>query len=136
MYALLTTYAEYLLTRAPQSDNPLDAVAAAVRDGLAQGRGDFTFVAARLGMSPRSLQRRLAASGTTFSRIREDIRFELATSMLTRSELSIGEIAYRLGYAEIASFTHAFGRRFGKSPRKVRASSPDCGGRGVVPPPA
>jgi AraC-like DNA-binding protein len=124
VHALLTTYAEYLLTKAPQSDNPLDAVAAAVRDGLAQGRGDFSFVATRLGMSPRSLQRRLAASGTTFSRIRADIRFGLATSLLTRSELSIGEIASRLGYADIASFTHAFGRRSGKSPRQVRRTAP------------
>lgn len=120
VHALLTTYADYLLTKAPHSDSVRDAVASAIRDGLTQGRHDFNFVATRLGMSPRSLQRKIAASETNFSAIRDEIRFDLATSMLTRSSLSIGEIAYRLGYSEIASFTHAFSKRFGKSPRKVR----------------
>jgi AraC-like DNA-binding protein len=107
--------------KAPHSDSVRDAVASAIRDGLTQGRHDFKFVAARLGMSPRSLQRRIGVSETTFSTIRDEVRFELATSMLTRSNLSISEIAYRLGYSEIASFTHAFSRRFGKSPRMVRS---------------
>jgi AraC-like DNA-binding protein len=74
-------------------------------------------------MSSRTLQRRIAASETTFSLIRDEIRFELAASMLAHSDLSIGEIAYRLGYSQIAAFTHAFSRRFGRSPRRVR--SPD-----------
>ena len=85
-------------------------------------------MAARLGMSPRSLQRGIAASGTSFSVLRDDIRFELASSLLTRSSLSISEIAYRLGYAEIASFTHAFTKRFGQSPRKFRSSAGDFQG--------
>ena len=120
VHALLTTYADHLLTKALHSDGVRDAVASAIRDGLTQGRHDFNFVAARLGMSPRSLQRKIGASKTTFSTIRDEVRFELATSMLTQSNLSIGEIAYRLGYSEIASFTHAFSRRIGKSPKKVR----------------
>jgi AraC-like DNA-binding protein len=123
VYALLATYAEYLLAKAPGSGSIRDAVASAVRDGLTQGRHDFDFVVQRLGMSPRALQRRIAASETTFSLIRDEIRFELAASMLAHSDLSIGEIAYRLGYSEIASFTHAFSKRFGKSPRSVRSHS-------------
>jgi AraC-like DNA-binding protein len=120
VYALLATYAEHLLAKAPRPRSIGDAVASAVRDGLTQRRHDFEFIAQRLGMSARTLQRRIAASGTTFSRILEEIRFELAASMLAHSDLSIGEIAYRLGYSEIASFTHAFSRRFGRSPRRVR----------------
>jgi AraC-like DNA-binding protein len=123
IHGLLTTYADYLLAKAPRSDSIRDFVASAVRDGLTQGRPDFDFVAARLGMSPRSLQRRIAALGTSFNIIRDDIRFELANFLLTRSSLSISEIAYRLGYSEIASFTHAFSKRFGQSPRKVRSSA-------------
>jgi AraC-like DNA-binding protein len=123
IHGLLTTYADYLLAKAPQPENLRDAVASAVRDGLAQGRHDFNFVASRLGQSSRSLQRRIAVSGTTFRRIRDDVRFELATSLLGASNLSIGEIAYRLGYSEIAAFTHAFNRWSGKSPRMVRSLS-------------
>ena len=54
-----------------------------------------------------------------FTLIRDEIRFELAASMIAHSDLSIGEIAYRLGYSETASFTHGFSKRFGKSPRWV-----------------
>jgi len=121
VYTLLATYAEYLLAKAPHSGSIRDAVASAIRDGLTQGRDDFDFVVQRLGMSSRKLQRKIAEAETTFSLIREEVRFELATSMLTRSSLSIGEIAYRLGYSEIASFTHAFSKRFGNSPKKVRS---------------
>jgi AraC-like DNA-binding protein len=72
-------------------------------------------------MSRRTLQRRITASDSSFNLIRDDARFELATSMLTDSDLSVGEIACRLGYSEIASFSHAFVKRFGRSPRQVRS---------------
>ena len=121
VHALLASYADYLLTKAPRSDNIRDAVASAIRDGLAQGCHDFDFVVRRLGMSRRTLQRRIAAAETTFSVIRDDVRFDLATFMLADSDLSISEIACRLGYSEIASFSHAFVRRFGRSPRQVRS---------------
>ena len=77
VYSLLATYAEYLLANAPRSRNIRDAVVSAIRDGLAQGRHDFEFVAQRLGMSARTPQRKIAASETTFSFIRDEIRFEL-----------------------------------------------------------
>jgi AraC-like DNA-binding protein len=121
VYALLATYADYLLSKEPQSESVGDAVAFAVRDGLAQGRHDFDFVLRRLGMSRRTLQRRIAAAKTSFSVIRDQVRFELATSMLAASRLSVGEIASRVGYSEIASFSRAFVKRFGRSPRQVRS---------------
>jgi AraC-like DNA-binding protein len=121
IHGLLTTYADYLLAKARRFDSICDCVTSFVRDGLAQGRHDVHFVAARLGTSPRSLQRRLAASGTSFTVIRDEVRFELATSLLTQSGLSISEIACRLGYSEIAAFTHAFSKRYGQSPRTVRS---------------
>jgi AraC-like DNA-binding protein len=123
VYALLATYAKYLLAKTRGAGSVRDDVASAIRDGLTQGRHDFDFVVQRLGTSSRTLQRRIAASETSFSLIRDEIRFELAASMLAHSDLSIGEIAYRLGYSEIASFTHAFSKQFGKSPRKVRSSA-------------
>ena len=64
VYALLATYADYLLEKSPRSGNIRDAVATAIRDGLTQGRHDFDFVAQRLGLSSRTLQRRIAASDT------------------------------------------------------------------------
>jgi len=122
VHGLLTIYADFLLTKEPRPDDMRNAVASAIRDGLTQGRHEFDYVARRLGMSSRTLQRRIAASKTSYSAIRDEVRFELATSMLGNSDLSIGEIAYRLGYSEIAAFTHAFGKQFGKSPSQFRGS--------------
>jgi AraC-like DNA-binding protein len=120
VYSLLIIYAEYLLTKAPRSESLHDAIASAIRDGLTLGRTDIDFVVRRLGMSVRTLQRRIAASGTCYSLIRDETRFDLANSMLEQSNLPIGEIAYRLGYSEIAAFTRAYSKRFGQSPRSAR----------------
>jgi AraC-like DNA-binding protein len=127
VYALLATYADYLLAKAPRNNDIRDVVAFAIRDGLAQGRRDFDFVVRRLGVSRRTLQRRIAASKTTFGMIRDEVCFEIATSMLANNDISISEIASRLGYSEIASFSHAFAKRFGRSPRQARSR-----GRGVA----
>jgi len=124
VHSLLTIYAEYLLAKEPTSQSMRDAAVLAIRDGLTMGRGDLDFVARRLRLSPRSLQRKICASGTSFSALRDETRFELAKSMLAQKDLPIGEIAYRLGYSEIAAFTHAFTKRFGKSPRSARAAAP------------
>jgi AraC-like DNA-binding protein len=123
VHALLTTYADYLLAREPRSASIRDAIVAAIRDGVAVGRSDLAFVARRLHLSARTLQRKIAASGTSFSMLRDETRFHLARSMLAQNDLSIGEIAYRLGYSETAAFTHAFTRRFGRSPRGARAAA-------------
>jgi AraC-like DNA-binding protein len=123
VYSLLVIYAEYLLTKAPRSESMRDAIASAIRDGLTLGRSDFDFVVRRLGMSERTLQRKIAASGTSYSLIRDETRFDLANSMLAHSNLPIGEIAYRLGYSEIAAFTRAYSKRFGQSPRRARVKA-------------
>jgi len=123
LHALLTTYAEYLLAKEPRAASIRDAMVAAIRDGVALGRSDLAFVAHRLHLSARTLQRMIAGSGTSFRALRDETRFELAQSMLGQKELSIGEIAYRLGYSEPAAFTRAFARRFGKSPRDARAAA-------------
>jgi AraC-like DNA-binding protein len=122
LHALLTTYAEYLLAQEPRAPDIRDAIVAAIRDGVALGRRNLDFVARRLHLSARTLQRKIAESGTSFGALRDETRFELARSMLAHDDLSIGEIAYRLGYSEPAAFTHAFTRRFGKSPRGARAA--------------
>jgi len=123
VHALLTTYAEYLLKQQRRSGSIRDEVVAAVRDGLTLGRSDLAFVARRLHLSPRTLQRKIAASGESFSDLRDAARFALAKSLLAQRELSIGEIAYRLGYSETAAFSRAFSKRFGRSPRRARTAA-------------
>jgi AraC-like DNA-binding protein len=77
-------------------------------------------MASDLGMSARTLSRRLAEEGLAFSAILEELRSNLASQYLHNSDLLISEIAWRLGYAEVSSFVHAFQRWTGKSPTYVR----------------
>jgi AraC-like DNA-binding protein len=96
-------------------------VAGRVRAELGEFRG-LEEVAARLHMSTRTLKRRLADQGTTFSQVVDDLRRQRALLLLENRELSINEIAGRLGYTEAANFTRAFKRWTGKTPAAYRAS--------------
>ena len=82
----------------------------------------ITDVAAALNTSARTLQRRLEQSGMSFRQARDLARFELATELLTGTNVSIAEISRRLGYEEPASFTAAFKRWSGRSPSQYRMS--------------
>jgi len=76
-------------------------------------------VAAGLGMAPRTLQRSLEAEGTTFRELVAEVRRALAEEMLAQ-RMTVDEIAERLGYAEAASFVHAFKRWTGVPPGRFR----------------
>lgn len=74
-----------------------------------------------LGMSPRSLRRRLGEEGVTWRDIVEDLTFAHATSRLRDGRASVREIAEELGYSDTAHFTRFFRRRAGVPPSAYRA---------------
>jgi AraC-like DNA-binding protein len=76
--------------------------------------------ARRMSMHSRTLKRRLAASGSTFSRVCDEVRFDTACKLLESTRLSAGEVASILGFSEPSSFTRAFQRWTGMSPTKWR----------------
>jgi AraC-like DNA-binding protein len=77
-------------------------------------------VAKKLHLSTRTLKRKLADHGTTFSAIRDDLRRQRALLLLDNRALSIGEIAGRLGYTELPNFTRAFRKWTGMTPLAYR----------------
>jgi AraC-like DNA-binding protein len=77
-------------------------------------------VARKLGVSPRTLRRKLAAEGLTFARILEELRLVLAKRYLAEHDLSVSRIAWLLGYTEVSGFSHAFRRWTGRPPRADR----------------
>lgn len=91
-----------------------------IADRLAAGEANQESVAKSLGMSPRTLSRRLAQEDTTFFRVMEGLRRSLATSYLRDSNLVLAEIAYLLGYAGLSSFNDAFKRWTGQTPGQYR----------------
>jgi AraC-like DNA-binding protein len=78
-------------------------------------------VARRLGVSERTLARRLNSERLTFSTVVEDLKLNLAGRYLSDEGLSISQIAWLLGYQEVSSLTHAFKRWTGKTPRQARS---------------
>jgi AraC-like DNA-binding protein len=77
-------------------------------------------VARAAGMTRRTLQRRLAAEGLTFSALLDATRIDLGMRLLTQSTAPLGEVASRLGYANTPALTRAVRRWTGVAPRTVR----------------
>jgi AraC-like DNA-binding protein len=80
--------------------------------------------AARLGMGARTLNRRLAAEGTTFAQLRDETRHSMAIQLLRGTRLRAAEIAEKLGYANASAFTSAFRRWSGEPPSRWRGATP------------
>ena len=76
-----------------------------------------------IGMSGRTLQRRLAENGTSFNQVLDQTRFDIARRLLQNKSIKTTEICYELGYANPANFTRAFRRWTGLSPRQHRQLS-------------
>lgn len=78
-------------------------------------------VASQMGMSQRTLQRRLSHEGSTFKEVREQVRHELACTWLRQPQVAIGEVAFLLGFSEPSAFHRAFKRWSGQTPATFRA---------------
>ena len=97
-----------------------------VIDLLVRCRGTWPTIeetAGRISLSPRTLRRRLERQGTSYRSLLEEVRKRQAEELLTGTRLSVEQIADSLGYAETASFTHAFKRWTGRAPREFRQES-------------
>jgi AraC-like DNA-binding protein len=119
---LLCRYAEEALARKPQVRPTVRSKAEDVLPKLLpHGRATASEVAMQLGMSSRSLSRKLAEEGTSFAEILDQLRAALAKRYLHDKTLPVSEIAWLLGYREISSLTHAFKRWTGTTPRRFRS---------------
>jgi AraC-like DNA-binding protein len=121
LFRLLGGYLETVKTATSQSI--IDRVESYVRGALASGNCSIERCAEKLGFSVRTLQAKLAAEGERFSGLVERQRMALAKAHLARGQLSLDEIADRLGYGEQTSFGRAFKRWTGMTPQQYRAAT-------------
>jgi AraC-like DNA-binding protein len=89
---------------------------------LPHGQGRLPEVATRLGVSVRTLERRLAAEGVSFLEVLDGLRLELAKRYLQEPALPISQITWLLGYADPSAFTHSFRRWTGRPPTLSRTA--------------
>jgi AraC-like DNA-binding protein len=93
----------------------------AVARGLPSGEQSIDALATELGVSRRTLQRRLTQRGTHYMQVLSEVRAELATRYLADNRLGVTEIAFLLGYSGQAAFSTAFKGWYGVSPTEYRA---------------
>lgn len=101
-----------------------------LRPALSMGDTSLSAAARRLGLSARSLDRRLAEEGTTFARERDAVRFVMACELLALTDLSVGDIALALSYATHSAFVRSFKRWSGLSPSIWRGRNQTSGAGG------
>ncbi len=80
-------------------------------------------LAAELGVSVRTLRRRLADEGTDYETVVDEIREALAEALLATTTLTVAEVSERLGYSEPSAFARAFRRWKAMSPNEYRRSA-------------
>jgi AraC-like DNA-binding protein len=105
-----------------QNASSRDRVRACLIEMIASGEYSMTAVSSNLAISNRTLQRHLRQEGTTFQKVLEELREELARHYLSTSSYSSAEIAFLLGYEEPNSFFRAFRAWTGQTPEVVRAT--------------
>jgi AraC-like DNA-binding protein len=87
---------------------------------LPHGRASTGEIGRRLGVSRRTLARRLASEGLTFDAVLQTLRCDLAKRHLGDGDLSVSKIAWLLGYRDVSAFSKAYKRWTGKTPRAIR----------------
>jgi AraC-like DNA-binding protein len=87
---------------------------------LPHGQAHAHVIAAKLGMSERTLARRLTEEGVTFIEVLQHLKASLASRYLEDGNMPISRIAWLLGFEDASSFSHACRRWTGKSPRELR----------------
>jgi AraC-like DNA-binding protein len=110
--------------RAWRSSSPSDHLPGCVRQVigtlLPAGYPDLRLVGEAVGMSHRTLQRRLAEAGVSYARLVTEARLEAAVRLLENPDVKLIEVAFELGYSDPAHFTRAFRRWAGVAPREFR----------------
>ncbi len=119
MYPVLQQHAERLL-KEREDERERHGIVAQVRAcvirNLAKDRVRLASIADELGLSQRTLQRKLAEAGASFQQVLDGARHALAQDYLRQRGLSLADIAFLLGYQEQSAFTHAFREWSGMNP--------------------
>jgi AraC-like DNA-binding protein len=119
--------ARYIEGLAPES--AATRVRSLLLKAMPSGDLDQDEIARALHQSASTLQRRLRREGTTYQRLLDATRRELAIEYLKEGEHTLADITFLLGFADQSNFTRAFRRWTGQTPREFLASSDDSASR-------
>jgi AraC-like DNA-binding protein len=118
---ILLEYCEQALSsRRTNSSSLRSRIENAIAPVLPHGEAKFDDIAQKLGMSRRTLARRLKEEGLTFSEILQKLRTDLTARYLSEADLSISQIAWLVGFQSVGAFSHSCKRWSGISPKMLR----------------
>ncbi len=123
LFRIVKAHCDELLKKSRQAKDLREEVEYLVGSLLPTGTATTAHVASTLGLSERTLSRRLAEQGATFREIIEAQRRRAAFRYLSDPAVRPTQVAYLLGYSEPSAFSHAFRRWTGQSPVEYRAKS-------------
>jgi AraC-like DNA-binding protein len=117
--AELTRYAEMLLAKLPEVGAASSRVRRLLIEMMPDDEPRVETVARAMALSSRSLQRQLRTEGTSFSKLLDDVRHQLALQHLDQGR-TVEEVTFVLGFSHTAAFQRAFKRWAGMSPRQYK----------------
>lgn len=123
LLAVLLPGLELALPKSGTARTLVDDVRKVLSEMINGDRPAIAKVAKSLGMSVRTLQRRLGEFGTSYQDLLDNVRHQWAQRLLKAEDLGIGEVAFLLGFEEVNSFARAFQGWEGTTPAKWRTQT-------------
>jgi AraC-like DNA-binding protein len=118
--AMLVPSLEAALAETTASRTIAEDVRVALRHRMTGDRPSVEKMARTMGLSPRTLQRRLGELGTSYQALLDDVRRDASRRLLANTDLDASEIAFLLGFEELNSFSRAFHGWEGSTPTRWR----------------
>ena len=120
LHEVLKQHAQQIMNDLPKAQTWTDRVRALATQELAGGNPTAAHIAHKLGLSSRTLGRKLEREGTTFSDLFDDLRRRLALQYVGGRDLNLSEVALLLGFSQTAAFHRAFRRWTDRTPLQYR----------------
>lgn len=124
MWAFFEPELQQRLSTMVAASSMAERVKAVLLEALPAGAYSVDHVARQLAVSKRTLQRQLGEEATSFMQVLSTTRHQLALHYLKAAQVSLGEIAFLLGFQEVNSFLRAFREWTGRSPSAYRSEQP------------
>jgi AraC-like DNA-binding protein len=121
--AVLDRFAQHRLEELPRPVDLVDDLSQRIGQALRGTIPDAATLARQMGMSARTLSRRLHERGLTYQEVVDQARRELALRHLLNKDLKVIEVAFLLGFSEVSTFYRAFRRWTGTTPAAYRRES-------------
>lgn len=122
VFSVLSERAEALMKSFEEARTTRGRVEGVLMSILHTGEASMDAIADKLGQSRQTLYRNLKDEGVTYEQVLDELRHKLALHFLNGKKVSVNETAYLVGFSDPASFSRAFKRWTGVSPREVRTS--------------